>query len=481
MTSSLPGPPPDPSGAEELRRWRDLFDRLPAMVAFWDRDLRNTMANRTTLDFFGLTAEEIHGQHVRDVLGEDVFRENLPYITAVLTGEEQRFDRPLVRPDGQTSWFQTAYLPEIVDGEVTGFFVMGTDVTTEAQAHRDLLEAQSLAGMGSYTYRPPGVVAFSPQLLEIMGRDPSGPSPTLEEYLEMVHPDDLVRVRQARAKADQGMEYEIGYRIIRADGQVRHVHSRTRQVLDAAGHVVLLRGVMQDETRTQRVAADLESANTLLSDLIGILGHDLRQPMAVVRGYLEQAEEDWDVAPEEERRHYVRTAARTAARMDGLLEDILTMVNLDTGTLQPRTTRIPLAPLLGEHAAAADLGVQLRVDDDLQVYADPVHLQQMLSNLLGNAARYGLAPFVLEAVREGTHAAISLRDHGEGVPPEFAPRLFDRFSRASTGVAATVGGTGFGLYIVRQLALANDGDVGYAAGDPVGSVFTVRLPCTLPV
>ena len=82
---------------------------------------------------------------------------------------------------------------------------------------------------------------------------------------------------------------------------------------------------------------------------------------------------------------------------------------------------------------------------------------------------------MLRAGTEGEAVTISLRDHGEGVPPEFVPRLFDRFSRAATGIAATVGGTGFGLYLVRQLALANNGDASYARAQPTGSVFSVHL------
>ncbi len=82
---------------------------------------------------------------------------------------------------------------------------------------------------------------------------------------------------------------------------------------------------------------------------------------------------------------------------------------------------------------------------------------------------------MLRAGTQGGGVTISLRDHGEGVPPEFVPRLFDRFSRAATGIAATVGGTGFGLYLVRQLAHANNGDATYEPAEPTGSIFSVHL------
>ena len=471
----LSSPQDEEAASAELLRWRGLFDRLPAVVAFWDRDLRNVMANQAYKDWFGFTPGEMKGRYVGDVLGERGLEEVRPHMLAALAGEERTFERELPRPDGGTRHARVSYVPETVDGEVIGFYVLATDVTPQVESGRDLLEAQAMAGMGSYTFRPPGQVEFSPELLRMMGRDPAGASPSLEEFLEMVHPDDIRGVEEARAKADQGLEYEASYRIILDDGTTKHLHSRTRQVLDAAGDVVLLRGVMQDETGAQRAAAELESINNLLSDLIGVLGHDLKQPIAIVRGYLEQTVEDWEVTSEAERLQHVQTALRAAGRMEGLLQDLLTMVNLDAGKLECRTARIHLKSLLDEICEEMTTDLRPDVEDDVYVDADPVHLRQIMANLLGNAQRYGQRPYVLRAGTQGGGVTISLRDHGEGVPPEFVPRLFDRFSRAATGIAATVGGTGFGLYLVRQLAHANNGDATYEPGEPTGSVFSVHL------
>ena len=473
---SLPGASDVPDAQEENRRWQGLFDRMPAIVAFWDSDRRNVLANRPYQELFGITPTSMRGRHSSEVFGPTYYAEIEPRIDAVLAGEEQTFEQAVVTPAGETRHLRISYLPATEDDEVVGFYVLASDITREVQDQRDLLAAQSLGQMGSYTFRPP-VLECSPEFLRIIGRDPDGPSPTLQEYLAQVHPDDMPAVDAALERADRGQEYEANYRIIRPDGTVAHVHTRTRRSVDVTGELLLLRGVMQDETRVQHLASGLERANELLKDLIGVLGHDLRQPIAVVRGYLEQLADGWELFGDDERRRLTSTAARVAGRMDGLLEDILTMVNLDAGTLTTRPAPVRIAPLLRDQAEAASLDATVRADAALTAYADPVHVRQVVANLVSNARRYGEGPFELEGAAVDGHVEITLRDHGEGVPADFVPHLFDRFARASTGIATTVGGTGFGLYIVQRLALANDGDVRHAPVEPHGSAFTVTFPC----
>jgi signal transduction histidine kinase len=83
-------------------------------------------------------------------------------------------------------------------------------------------------------------------------------------------------------------------------------------------------------------------------------------------------------------------------------------------------------------------------------------------------------------VNAGEHVAIRVADHGEGVPPDFVPRLFDRLARADSGVATTTAGTGLGLYLVRKLAQAGGLDVGYESNQPHGAAFTLSVPRAAP-
>ena len=110
--------------------------------------------------------------------------------------------------------------------------------------------------------------------------------------------------------------------------------------------------------------------------------------------------------------------------------------------------------------------------EPLHVRADADRLAQMVENLITNALRYGAAPVEITAESDGPTVAIVVRDAGPGIPEEMRARLFERFATSSQG------GTGLGLYIVRELAHAQGGDASYRAED---AAFVITLPTTGPI
>ena len=124
----------------DTRLLRAAIDRVPAMIGYWDRDLRNVLANRPYLEWFGRTPEEILGIHISELLGPELFALNEPYMLEVLAGTPQRFDRTIVDASGSTRYSQADYIPDIHEsGEVLGFFVLVTDVTARTEAELALV------------------------------------------------------------------------------------------------------------------------------------------------------------------------------------------------------------------------------------------------------------------------------------------------------------------------------------------------------
>ena len=115
-----------------------VLDGLPGMIGFWDRDLRNILANRAYLEYFGIAPEAMTGMHIKDVLGAGVFEANYPYIQRVLAGEEQLFDRTLIDRRGRVRHTQASYVPCWDEGKVVGFVVLVTDVTERVVAEERL-------------------------------------------------------------------------------------------------------------------------------------------------------------------------------------------------------------------------------------------------------------------------------------------------------------------------------------------------------
>lgn len=139
-----PEPGPRDDAARELERadQQAILDNLPALIAYWDRDLHNRLANKAYVEYFGMTPEEIFGRHISELLGPDLYRRNLPYLERALAGERQEFDREIPTPSGPR-YTQALYLPDIHDGEVRGIFVLVTDISARRRAEVALANAEA--------------------------------------------------------------------------------------------------------------------------------------------------------------------------------------------------------------------------------------------------------------------------------------------------------------------------------------------------
>jgi PAS domain S-box-containing protein len=133
---------------ENERFLRTMADHLPGMVGYWSADLRCEFANISYLDWFGKTPEEMLGIRMEDLLGEELFRKNQPYVKMALRGEVRAFERTLLKVDGSTGYTWAHYVPDKADGIVRGFFVLVSDITEIKQAEIQLRQNQKrLEGM----------------------------------------------------------------------------------------------------------------------------------------------------------------------------------------------------------------------------------------------------------------------------------------------------------------------------------------------
>ncbi len=108
---------------------RSVLNHMPAMIGYWDKNLINKFGNRAYEEWFGFSAENLLGKHIREVIGDQLYVLNKPFIDAVLGGQAQYFERTIVNFSGETRYTQTAYLPDGPEEQVKGFFVLVTDIT----------------------------------------------------------------------------------------------------------------------------------------------------------------------------------------------------------------------------------------------------------------------------------------------------------------------------------------------------------------
>jgi diguanylate cyclase (GGDEF)-like protein/PAS domain S-box-containing protein len=131
--------------AASERFMRTIADAMPAMVAYWDAEMRCQFANRSYREWFGKSPEELTGQTMREMMGERLFALNEPYIRGALAGERQIFERTLTKADGSIGYTLANYIPDVdPTGAVAGFFVLVSDVTPLKQAEFALRQAASV-------------------------------------------------------------------------------------------------------------------------------------------------------------------------------------------------------------------------------------------------------------------------------------------------------------------------------------------------
>jgi signal transduction histidine kinase len=238
----------------------------------------------------------------------------------------------------------------------------------------------------------------------------------------------------------------------------------------------------------QAVARRLQESERLKENLLATVSHELRTPLAGMLGAIATLEQRGHLLSPELRQEFVSMAGRQGKRLRELIEDLLLAATLE----QVPSERL-LSPPVDAAFLAREACEQLRrahphqpvvasLDGSLPVRAAPDAVLQVLSHLLDNATKHSpeSAAIFLEARTRGEHALISVQDAGPGVPLAERERIFERFIRLDGGdTARRGGGVGLGLYVARQLARSQGGDL--RVGEPVAVQAGARFELLLPL
>lgn len=255
---------------------------------------------------------------------------------------------------------------------------------------------------------------------------------------------------------------------------------------DAGGMLVILRDVT-DRKRAEERAAEvraLKELDRMRTAFLASVSHELRTPLTSIKGMADsllQPDVEWDAATHEE---FLRSIVRESDRLNRIINDLLEMSQIESGTLRMDMSHVALAEVFDHMSSQlADMTkahrFDVRLPDDLPaISADEMRMEEVIGNLVSNAAAYsdpGTAITVDVSLQDG-EAVVCVSDEGVGVPAEHFEKVFDRFFRLEGGIIRRKDGTGLGLSICKGIVEAHGGSIWVESEVGKGSTFCFSIP-----
>jgi PAS domain S-box-containing protein len=452
---------------------------------------------------------------------------DVPMTLAVRTGRpivhasaaDRLRDYPALVGGGATRYVEaSAVMPMVFEGRTTGALAVTFDRVMEIDAgDRWFLEALAAQGAGAMERArlfeavrqrderlklgleasgtwiwewdiAANTVRWTPEPPDF-GR-PMGNDASSSAWVRMVRPEDRRRLKDAlRACLQRGSSNEVEFRVGNADEPERWLSAFGRLLRNEAGDPTTVIGTARDIT--ERKMAELEhdrrleaerDAARLRDAFIGVVSHELRTPITTIFGGTRVLSRRWREMEPAARDALLADVSGEADRLFRMVEDLLVITRVERGRLdvgdEPVALRAVIERVLAsERARSPDVEFACVIPTDLpSVEGEEMYVEQVLRNLLANAAKYGGAGSLVTVEAEADDDAVMLRvlDQGPGIAESEAERLFELFYR-SPATAPRVAGAGIGLFVCRQLAMAMGGSIGAANRPDGGAAFELVL------
>jgi PAS domain S-box-containing protein len=500
---------------ERVRAFAQRTALLEAVIrssqdAIFAKDLRGRMllANPTTVAVIGKPAEQILGKtdfeflddkaQARQVMANDR--------RVVETGEPIEAEESVSLADGTPAvWHAAKALVRDASGHAIGLLGISRNITDRKRddegrrraeeavlaSETRLREAQRLARMGSWEWVVGGAITWSEELFRILGRELRAGPPSIETLPQVFTPEAWSRLGPAiQRAAEAGEPYELELEMVRPDGTRFWTITRGEAVRGPTGAVVKLRGTSQDiterkraEQERERLLAALREADHRKNEFLGMLSHELRNPLTPIRNSLDVLNRTTPGGEQDRRARVV--IDRQLRQLTRLVDDLLDVTRISSGKIRLQQARLDFVDLVRQtvedHRSLLE-GREVAVElpaGELWVVGDRTRLAQAIGNLLQNAAKFtprGSKVSVSLARRDG-RAVVEVADTGMGIEPDLLPRLFEPFTQGELSLARTRGGLGLGLSLVKGLIEQHGGTVtGTSEGPGRGARFTLTLP-----
>lgn len=485
----------------------DILDTIRDPLLILDADLRVCSASRSFYEGFAVTPEETEGRLVYELgngqwdipelrtLLEEILPKDDSFRDFEVTHDFQSIGRRRMflnarkvhRPGNHSELILLAM------EDVTPTWRAGVDFADNRERYRVIVEGA--VGFAIFTFNTQGVItswnAGAEQMLgyteaEILG----------ENFRVIFTPEDL-EARQAdhemRTAATEGRALDERWHL-KKGGERFYAQGLVMPLKDDTDEIRGFLKIIRDKTDERRLQEalktrtdELEEADLHKNQFLAMLAHELRNPLAAIRNAVTLASRS---GRQEDLEWSRDVTARQVKNFAHLIDDLLDVSRITQGKIQIHKQVIDavsvlrhavetVRPLIDERKHELSLSF---TSTEMSIEADTTRLEQMLVNLLANAAKYTPAGGRIRLIAgiKGGEFICRVRDNGVGIAPELLPHMFDLFAQADRSLARSEGGLGIGLTLVRSLAELHGGTITATSDDPdKGSEFVLKLPAGL--
>ena len=484
-----------------------LIDHSPLAIMMLDLDNHILLWNNAAEKMYGWTAQEVLGEF-SPYLPEDKREEQQVIRERVTQGEiSTNLELERRRKDGSKIFIGASFAPlRDSTGSIYAFMSIAADITERKKAEQALWESEERLRQIASSLREViwlrdiqtrQVLYVNPAFEELTGRTCESLYENRDIMIDSIHPDDREQVIKALDQRER-VPYDKEHRILRLDGSVRWVSSRSVPVRNEAGEVYRWASIMEDitarkqaeeeiqrlnaelEQRVLERTAQLETANKELEAFSYSVSHDLRAPLRAIDGFSLALLEDYAGQFDAQGKDYLRRVRAASQRMEQLIDDLLALARVTRSEMHPTLvdlSALTQAIIIELQARQPERQVEFIIAPGLVVTADQNLVHIMLENLLNNAwkftSKHPTARIELGMTQRNGQPVYFVRVDGAGFDLANAAKLFGAFQRMHS--SAEFEGTGIGLATVQRIIHRHGGRVWAESAIEQGATFYFTL------
>ena len=448
-----------------------------------------TSWNRGAEKVLGYTAEEVIGKHVSMLMPPESLEDTRFILEKIRRGEKvDHYLSRRRRKDGTIIDVSLTVSPiRNAAGEIVGASKVGRDVTDLRQAgllkdrlaaivesSEDIIVSKTLDGIiTSWNRGAEKILGYKAD--EVIGKP----------ITILMPPDFIEDTRRILNKIRRGEKVEhYETKRVCKDGRIIDVSLTVSPIRDTEGRIVGASKIGRDVTQQKLIEAERQEADRRKDEFLAMLAHELRNPLASISNAVQlfgklETEEDLEWAKE--------VVHRQVKHLSRLIDDLLDVSRITRGKISLKKEALNLSPIVSSAVEVVRPLIEDRKHElvvslapgALRLEGDPLRLEQILVNLLTNAAKYtdSGGRISLTASHEQDNIVVKIRDTGIGITPDLLPKMFDIFVQGDRSMARSEGGLGIGLTLVQKLMEMHGGTVtAESEGPDTGSEFTLRFP-----